>query len=133
MKKIVLAIILVALAAVAMPSCKKKKTDTEAGLIVEITPANKSNNLNLLGPDFPLKIEITSVMPPSGIKIEISVIKEGSSDPAFFTASNNSTAPQNNYTITGTPSGVTCVVNITVTSLSMPTNKWVGTYRYSKK
>lgn len=133
MKKIIPAIIIAAVAFVTMPSCKKSTANTEAGLVVETTPANKSNNLNILGPDFPLKVEITSVMPPSGVKIDVSASKDGSSDPAFFTASNNSTAQQNNYTITNTPSGFTCVVNVTVTSLSQSTNVWKGTYRYSKK
>jgi len=132
MKKIALAFVMVALVAIAISSCKKSSATTEAYLTIETTPANKSNNLNILGPDFPLKVEITSVMPASGIKILVTASPEGSSTP-FFTATNNSTAPENNYTITGTPDGTTCVVNITVTSLNSPTNVWSGTYRYSKK
>ena len=133
MKKMVLAIMMALLVVAAMPSCKKNKAATEAGLVVEITPANKSINLNILGPDFPLKVEITSVLPTSGVKIEITAAPESSPTASFYTASNNSTAPQNNYAITNTPSGVTCLVTVTVTSLSSPGNKWVGTYRYSKK
>lgn len=133
MKKMVLAIIMAVLVVAAMPSCKKNKAATEAGLVVEITPANKSINLNILGPDFPLKVEITSALPTSGVKIEITAAPESSPAASFYTASNNSTAPQNNYSITNTPSGVTCLVTVTVTSLSSPGNKWVGTYRYSKK
>lgn len=132
MKKFIPAL-LVAIVVFTLPSCKKSDSNNEAGLVAETTPANNSNNLNILGPDFPLKIEITSAMPPSGVKIDISAAKESSSDPAFFTFTNTSTAPQNNYTITNTPSGVTCVVNITVTSLTKPSNKWMGSYRYSKK
>ncbi len=133
MKKIVLAITMAVLVIAAMPSCKKTKAVTETGLAVEITPANKSVNLNILGPDFPLKVEITSTIPTSGVKIEITAAPESAPATAFYTASSNSTAPQNNYSITNTPSGVTCVVNVTVTSLSSPSNKWAGTYRYSKK
>ena len=114
-------------------ACKKSSTVSEAGLVAETTPANNSNNLNILGPDFPLKVEITSAMPPQGVKIEIVAKKEGSADPAFFSSTNNSTAPQNNYTITNTPAGVTCVVNVTVTSLTKSNNVWAGSYRYSKK
>jgi len=132
MKRIALAFVLVALLATAFSSCKKSSAATEAYLTIETTPANKSNNLNILGPDFPLKVEITSVIPASGVKILVTASPEGSAT-AFFTASNNTTAPENNYTITGTPDGVTCVVTITVTSLSSPTNVWSGTYRYSKK
>lgn len=133
MKKIIFVLLLAAFAINFFPSCKKNKDDNEAGLAVTTTPANNSNNLNILGPDFPLKVEITSTMPAQGVKIEVSAIKEGSSDPAFFTASNNSSAPVNNYTITNTPSGATCVVTIKVTSITKSTNVWTGTYRYSKK
>jgi hypothetical protein len=133
MKKIILAITIAVLVVAALPSCKKNKAATEAGLVVETTPANKSINLNILGPDFPLKVEITSTLPTSGVKIEITAAPESTPTVAFYTASNNSTAPQNNYAVTNTPSGVTCIVTITVTSLSSPSNKWVGTYRYSKK
>jgi len=133
MKKITAAF-MIALAFLAVPACKKSSTSTaEAGLVAVTTPANQSNNLNILGPDFPLKIEITSAMPPSGVKIDVSAKKEGSGDPAFFTATNTSTAPQNNYTITNTPSGVTCVVTVTITSLSKSSNVWAGSYRYSEK
>ncbi|MEO5593735.1 MAG: hypothetical protein ABIR15_15580 [Chitinophagaceae bacterium] len=134
MKKIAFVSIMAAMIfAGLLPSCKKSKTDSEPILVVEITPANKSNNLNILGPDFPLKVEITSAIPASGVKIEVTASPEGTATTAFFTATNNTSAPQNNYTITNTPSGVTCVVNVTVTSLSQPANIWKGTYLYSKK
>jgi len=134
MKKIAFVSIMAAMIfAVLLPSCKKSKTDSEPILVVEITPANKSNNLNILGPDFPLKVEITSAIPASGVKIEVTASPEGTATVAYFTATNSTSAPQNNYTITNTPAGVTCVVNVTVTSLSQPTNIWKGTYLYSKK
>jgi hypothetical protein len=134
MKKTAFALSIIALAFVVMPACKKNNaTDNEAGLVAQTTPAINSNNLNILGPDFPLKVEITSAMPASGVKIDVNAKKDGSADPAFFTATNNSTAPQNNYTITNTPSGVTCVVTVTITSLTKSSNVWTGVYRYSKK
>jgi len=133
MKKIAFVLAIAAISVFVIPSCKKNKGTTEPILTVETTPANKSNNLNILGPDFPLKIEVTSAMPPSGVKIQVAANTEGSSGTPFFTATNNSTAPQNNYTITNTPDAVTCVVTITVSSLSSPSNVWTGTYRYSKK
>jgi hypothetical protein len=133
MKKIAFGLLLVALSFIALSSCKKSNSSSEAGLVAETTPANNSNSLNILGPDFPLKIEITSAMPANGVKIEIAAKQDGSSNPPFFTASNNSTAPENNYTITNTPSSVTCVVNITITSLTKSSNVWMGSYRYSEK
>ena len=133
MKKTAFALLMVALAFVALPACKKSSANNETGLIAQTTPANQSNNLNILGPNFPLKVEITSTMPPSGVKIVVTAAKDGSSDPAFFTATNTTTAPQNNYTITNTPSGVTCVVTVTITSLTKTSNVWTGSYRYSMK
>jgi hypothetical protein len=134
MKKITIALLSFAVACLALfTACKKSSGTAEAGLVAETTPANNSNNLNVLGPDFPLKVEITSTMPPQGVKIEITAKKESSADPAFFSSTNNSTAPQNNYTITNTPGGVTCVVTVTVTSLTKSNNVWMGSYRYSKK
>jgi len=132
MKKFFLAFSMIAIVFTGFLSCKKSKTDSEPMLTVETTPANKSNNLNILGPDFPLKVEITSAIPAKGVKIVINAVPEGSST-AFFSATSNSTAQQNDYTITNTPSGVTCVVTITVTSLTQASNTWTGTYRYSKK
>lgn len=135
MKKFSFALLTLLIIFAVTPACKKSSSggSGEATLVVETTPANGSNNLNILGPDFPLKVEIKSAMPASGVKIEISAKKDGSGDPAYFTASNNSTAPQNNYTITNTPSAVTCIVNIKVTSVSNNSNTWSGSYRYSKK
>jgi hypothetical protein len=134
MKKITIVLLSFAVACLALfTACKKSSDTAEAGLVAETTPANNSNNLNVLGPDFPLKVEITSTMPPQGVKIEITAKKESSADPAFFSSTNNSTAPQNNYTITNTPGGVTCVVTVTVTSLTKSNNVWMGSYRYSKK
>jgi hypothetical protein len=117
------------------PACKKSSSGgtNEANLAVQITPAAGTTEAPAPGPDFPLKVEITSTLPPSGVKIDIAVTKDGSADPAFFTSSKNSSAAQNNYTITGTPATVICVVSVTVTSLSKPSNVWTGSYRYSKK
>ena len=67
MKKIALAFVMVALVAIAISSCKKSSAATEAYLTIETTPANKSNNLNILGPDFPLKVEITSLNSPTNV------------------------------------------------------------------
>jgi hypothetical protein len=133
MKKSSFGLLMLAIVLFVSPACKKSSGPTEANLVVVTTPVNGSNNLNVLGPDFPLKIEITSTMPPSGVKIAVTASIDGTANSNFFTASNTSTAPVNNYTITNTPSSVTCVVNITVTSVSKPSNVWIGAYRYSKK
>jgi hypothetical protein len=137
MKKITVVLLIAAIAFVLTPSCGKSSGgdsgNNETNLAVEITPVNGSTEAPAVGPNFPLKVEVKSTMPPSGVKIEISAKKDGTTDPAFFTSANNATTAQNNYSITNTPATVICVVTVTVTSLSKPTNTWTGSYRYSKK
>jgi len=134
--KNILFLSLAVIALIATPACKKSKNssnNSEARLTVQITPANGTTDAPAPGPDFPLLIQITSAMPPSGIKIQVTAKKDGSADPAFFTSSPNSTMATNNIMIKGTPATVICLVNITITSLSDPTNVWNGSYRYSMK
>lgn len=138
MKKITVVLLIAAIALVSVTACSKGGDSggggtTEANLVVETTPANGSTEAPAVGPDFPLKVEVKSTMPASGVKIDISAKKDGSTDPAFFTKSQNSTTAQTNFTITSTPATVTCIVTITVTSISKPSNVWTGSYRYSKK
>lgn len=135
MKKAILPWIAVVMVVLSMPYCKKKKTDscsTESTLAVSTTPANGSTELPAPGPNFNLTVSITSAMPPSGVTIEVKARPEASST-AFFTESKSTSTKDNNFTITGTPSTVTCIVEITVTSKTCNTNKWTGSYRYSKK
>ena len=119
-------------------SCKKSSGGggggtTEAPLVVTTNPPNGSVQAASNGP-FDLTVTITSTMPPSGVKIEITARKDdGTNPPPFFTSTNNSTNAVNNYTITGTPATTQCIVNIKVTSLTLATNTWSGSYRYSRK
>jgi hypothetical protein len=134
MKRVPFILLLATIIFAVTPACKKSSGgSTEANLVVEITPAAGTTEAPAPGPDFPLKVEVKSTMPPSGVKIEVSAKKDGSGDPAFFTSTKNSSGAQNNYTITGTPATVICIVSVTVTSLSKPSNVWTGSYRYSKK
>jgi hypothetical protein len=71
-------------------------------------------------------------MPPSGVTIDVKARPE-SSTTTFFTSSQSTSSKDTDFTITGTPSTVTCVVEVTVTSKTCATNKWTGSYRYSKK
>lgn len=135
MKKAVLPLIAIVMVLLSMPYCKKKKTDSctsEATLAVTTSPANGSSELPAPGPNFPLSVTITSTMPPSGVTIEVKARPEASTT-TFFTETKNSTAKDNTFSITNTPSTVTCIVEITVTSKTCNTNKWTGSYRYSKK
>lgn len=135
MKKAILPWIAVVMVVLSMPYCKKKKTDscsTESTLAVSTTPANGSTELPAPGPNFNLTVSITSAMPPSGVTIEVKARPESTSTP-FYTESKSTSTKDNNFTITSTPPTVTCIVEITVTSKTCNTNKWTGSYRYSKK
>lgn len=135
MKKAFLPWIAVLLVLVSMPYCKKKKTDscsTEATLVVSTTPANGTTELPAPGPTFPLRVSITSAIPASGVTIEVKARPDASST-TFYTETKSTTVKDNDFTITNTPNTVTCIVEITVTSKTCSTNKWTGSYRYSKK
>lgn len=135
MKKITISILAILLVLTVASSCKKKKTDscaTEATLAITTTPANGSTELPSPGPTFPLKVTITSVIPASGVTIEVKARPEASST-TFFSETKTSSTKDTDFTITGAPSTVVCIVEITVTSKTCNTNKWTGSYRFSKK
>lgn len=119
-------------------SCKKGgggggSSSNEANLVVEIDPANGTVQAPALGP-FNLKVTITSAMPPSGVKYDITAKKDdGSGSAAFFTSSGTTSAAVSNFSITNTPSTVQCLVEVKITSQTKASNTWSGSYRYSKK
>lgn len=104
----------------------------EANLSVTIDPANGSVQIPALGP-YNLKVSISSTMPPSGVKIEVTAKKDDGSNTVFFTTSVNKTTAVNDFVITSTPAATQCLVEVKVTSLTKPTNTWSGSYRYSSK
>jgi hypothetical protein len=117
----------------AMASCQKTSGGNEENLSVETLPlANGHVEASAPGPDFPLKVTVKSAMPPGGVKISVTAKIDGGTL-AFFNTSKTSSSAVTDITITGTPSGVVSVVDITVTSASTATNKWSGSYKYSRK
>ncbi|MBC7903449.1 MAG: hypothetical protein H7Y27_08495 [Gemmatimonadaceae bacterium] len=138
MKKFSAVLLIAVICLAIIPACKKSKGGgggtPETPLVVETTPAATGQvEAPAPGPDFPLKVEVKSTMPSSGVKIEITARKDGSADPAFFTTTRNTSNKIENFIITGTPKTVICVVNIKVTSITSATNVWTGTYKYSSK
>jgi len=118
-------------------SCKKKNGGsgpTEATLEVILNPAAGSLQPPIPQTTFPLTVTVTSTMPSAGVTIDVTSKKDdGSADPAFFTTTTSTSSTASNFTITGTPTNVICITNVTVTSKSTPSNKWTGSYRYSRK
>ena len=118
-----------------MPNCKKGGGGggcSETALAVSTTPANNSTEPPAPGPDFPLQINITAGLPAAGVTIEIKAHPE-SSTTNFFTSNTSSTNSSNTFNITGTPTATSAKVDITITSKSCASNKWTGSYRYSRK
>lgn len=106
----------------------------EANLAVTLNPPNGSVQPPTLGSSFPLTVTITSAMPPNGVKIDITAKRDdGSGAPSYYSTSVNSTTAVNNFSITNTPVGVQCLVEVRVTSLTKATNQWTGSYRYTRK
>jgi hypothetical protein len=119
------------------PACKKKKDGGgcgEATIKVTTSPANGTVDPPSMGPTFPVIVNITEGMPSSGVTIEVKARPDANNSTPFFTETRqNITTTNNNFTITGTPAGTSCIVDITVTSRSCNTNKWTGGYRFSSK
>lgn len=136
MKKNILAIVLPVLFLVSMPYCKKKGSSdacsTDPSLSVTTTPANGSTEPPAPGPDFNLRVTVNSTLPSGGVTIEVKARPEAN-QAGFFTQTKTSTTKDTDFTITGTPPATPCIVEITVTSKACSTNKFTGSYRYSKK
>lgn len=131
--------VLILLSGVAV-NCKKKSNgggggNNEAPLAVTLSPPSGSNQAPAPQTTFDMTVTVTSTMPPMGVTIDVSSKKDGSTDPAFYTETKSATTSNSPvlFTITGTPVNVICVTTVTVTSKSTPSNKWTGSYTYSRK
>jgi hypothetical protein len=79
-------------------------------------------------------VTVTDGMPAAGVSIAVTARKDSTNSTPFFTETRaNVTMTTSNFTITNTPTGVSCIVETVVTSKSCNTNQWKGSYRYSGK
>ena len=138
MKKVLLQFFIVPAIIVGIGSCSDKGGGGggggggEANLAVTLNPPANSAQPAAPQVDFPLTVSITSAMPSQGVTIDVKAAPDGSTT-NFFTESRSSTTANNNFTITGTPVGVTCVTTVTVTSKTKATNTVTLSYRYARK
>jgi hypothetical protein len=105
----------------------------ETAMTIASIPAANSTEPASPGPDFPVQVNITANKPTGGVNIEVKAREESKTTFFYNSGVVGSNSNTNNFTITGTPSTVVCVVEITVTSKSCATNKVSLTYKYSKK
>jgi hypothetical protein len=136
MKKVILFGLALILVLAITESCKKKKDGGndrcgEQEIKVATIPANGTVDPPAPGTSFPLIVNL-EVIPVSGASITVTAKQEGSST-AYFTETRDNTLSSNSFTITGTPAGKTCIVEVVVTSKTCNTNQWKGSYRYSAK
>jgi hypothetical protein len=138
MKKILIQLIVAPIIIFGIANCGSKGGGGggggggEANLAVTLNPPANSTQPAAPQTDFPLTVSITSTMPPQGVTIDVKAAPDGSTT-NFFSTNISSTSANNNFTITGTPLGVVCVVTVTVTSKTSATNKVTASYRYSRK
>ncbi len=133
-KHILLSICIILLTVVA---CQKGSSGsgntTEENLVVETLPlANGHLEVAAPGPDFPLMVTVKSKMPSGGVKIDVTAKPDGGTV-AFFSSSKTTSSATTSFSITGTTAGIVSLVEITVTSVSSSSNKWTGSYKYSRK
>ncbi|WP_207511370.1 hypothetical protein [Longitalea luteola] len=137
MKKIILFGLASVLALTVTVGCKKKKDGGndrcgESEIKVITIPANGTIDPPAPGTSFPLVVNIEA-MPGTGASITVTARTEGGSSTTYFTTTLENALSSNNFTITNTPAGTSCVVDVTVTSKTCNTNQWKGSYRYSAK
>ena len=135
MKKIILGLAVLFILAVTV-SCKKKKDGNEGGCgeqAVKATtiPATGTVDPPAPGTEFPLVVNIEP-LPATGATVVVSAKAENSGT-AYFTETRDNAIGSNSFSITKTPTGVSCIVTVTVTSKTCNTNTWSGTYRYTAK
>ena len=138
MKKCLLQLLIVPVIIFSIYSCSDKGGGGggggggEANLAVTLNPPAGSTQPAAPQTDFPLTVSITSTMPAQGVTIDVKAAPDGTST-NFFTETRSSTTPNNNFTITGTPTGVVCMTTVTVTSKTKATNTVTLSYRYTRK
>lgn len=132
-KYIFLSICIILLAVVACQKGSGSGNTTEEKLVVETLPlANGHLEAAAPGPDFQLTVTVKSKMPSGGVKIDVTAKPDGGTV-AFFLSSKTTSSATTSFSITGTTSGIVSLVEITVTSVSSSSNKWTGSYKYSRK
>jgi hypothetical protein len=139
MKKVLLQLFIVPAIILGIGSCSDKGGGGgggggggEANLVVTLNPPAGSTQPAAPQTDFPLTVSITSTMPSQGVTIDVKAAPDGTTT-NFFTETRSSTTANNNFTITGTPTGVVCVTTVTVTSKTKATNTVTLSYRYTRK
>ena len=90
---------------------------------------NAGNNIMNPGPSLNFIVTLTSTMPASGIKVEVSTKEESSGNAVGTNSSANSNSATVNASVSSLPRQVWCVVTIKVSSQGTATNSATQTFR----
>lgn len=90
---------------------------------------NAGNNVLNPGPSLNFAVTLTSAMPASGIKVELSTKEEASGNNVGTNSSVNSTTSSVNASVSGLPRQLWCIVTIKVSSVSTASNSATQTFR----
>lgn len=90
---------------------------------------NAGNNVLNPGPSLNFAVTLSSAMPSSGIKVEVSTKEEASGNSVGTNSSANSTTSTVNANVSGLPRQLWCIVTIKVSSVSAASNSATQTFR----
>ena len=90
---------------------------------------NAGNNVLNPGASLNFAVTLTSAMPASGIKVEVSTKEEASGNNVGTSSSVNSTTSPVNVSVSGLPRQLWCIVTIKVSSVSTASNNATQTFR----
>ncbi len=88
--------------------------------------------LSVVGTSLPIIINITSILPSSGVNIDVTVKKDLDGS-VVFASSSSTLTPDNTININGLTPGVLCTATIVVTSKSNSTNSKAITFKLATK
>lgn len=86
----------------------------------------------VVGASQPINVNITSILPSSGVTIDVSV-KKKADNTVVFSSSTSSSTSSNTVTITGLTAGVLCVATVVVTSINGGLNTLTKTFELAAK
>ena len=90
---------------------------------------NAGNNVLNPGSSLNFAVTLSSAMPASGIKVEVSTKEVASGNTVGTNSSTNSTTSPVNASISGLPRQLWCIVTIKVSSVSTASNSATQTFR----
>ena len=132
MKLFKLNLVLVLFFSTLVAACGSKKPPTPPPPPSEQPIAfthNAGTNVLNPGPSLNFTVTLTSTMPTSGIKVEVSTKEEAGGNAVGTNSSVNSTSAAVSASVSALPRQLWCIVTIKVSSVNTPSNSATQTFR----